>query len=155
MLTCVLKIENAGGYLSFFLLLFCFFLEKAYFKTLLENQPSVSVDTVYGLQREVRSSSKPKQRTPLGMQKQTSAQSPVVATSVAATVESFYRSALNAYINAHLTGSPVSKLFPDMHVQIPMRVYVCRGRIDAERNQKGNELDSTALVNTYTQIANP
>eukprot|EP00729_Bicosta_minor_P002322 gene2322-8420_t len=80
-----------------------------------------------GDKAEVRSSSKPKQRTPLGMQKQTSAQSPVVATSVAATVESFYRSALNAYINAHLTGSPVSKLFPDMHVQIPMRVVYING----------------------------
>lgn len=154
MLTCVLKIENAGGYLSFFLLLFCFFFEKAYFKTLLENQPSVSVDAVYGLQREVRSSSKPKQRTPLGMQKQTSAQSPVVATSVAATVESFYRSALNAYINAHLTGSPVSKLFPDMHVQIPMRVVYINGtkgtRAWLNNNIDPRDYSAPTLVRTNT-----
>ena len=46
-----------------------------------------------------------------------------MATSIAATVESFYRSALNAYINAHLTGTPVSKLFPDMHIQVSQAAY--------------------------------
>ena len=117
----------------------------------------VSVDTVYSLQREVRSSSKPPQRTPLIRQKQTSAQSPIVATSVAATVESFYRSALNAYINAHLTGSPVSKLFPDMHVQIPMRVVYINGtkgtRAWLNNNIDPRDYSSPTLVSTAILLA--
>jgi len=91
------------------------------------------------------------------MQKQTSAQSPVVATSVAATVESFYRSALNAYINAHLTGSPVSKLFPDMHVQIPMRVVYINGtkgtRAWLNNNIDPRDYSAPTLVSTAILLA--
>eukprot|EP01063_Lacrimia_lanifica_P004665 TRINITY_DN12662_c0_g1_i1.p1 TRINITY_DN12662_c0_g1~~TRINITY_DN12662_c0_g1_i1.p1 ORF type:complete len:277 (+),score=90.17 TRINITY_DN12662_c0_g1_i1:61-891(+) len=53
--------------------------------------------------------------------------SPVFATSVAAGVESFYRSALNAFINSALLGQKVQKLFPDMHVQAPVRMMYING----------------------------
>ena len=52
---------------------------------------------------------------------------PVFATSVAATVESFYRSALNAFINQALLGQKLQRLFPDMHVQAPVRVMYING----------------------------
>jgi hypothetical protein len=100
-------------------------LQSEHFQRMLATSPAVATDVVYSLQRQVRQMGKPKQRTPILRQKQTTA--PIVATSVAATVESFYRSALGAYINAHLTGKPVAKLFPDMHVQIPMRVVYING----------------------------
>ena len=48
------------------------------------------------------------------------------ATALAASVESFYRSALNALINQKLTGHKGS-LFPDMHVQVPCRVIYISG----------------------------
>eukprot|EP01064_Diplonema_japonicum_P025660 TRINITY_DN37076_c0_g1_i1.p1 TRINITY_DN37076_c0_g1~~TRINITY_DN37076_c0_g1_i1.p1 ORF type:complete len:313 (+),score=81.17 TRINITY_DN37076_c0_g1_i1:88-939(+) len=55
------------------------------------------------------------------------ASTPVFATSVAATVESFYRSALNAFINRALLGQKLQRLFPDMHVQAPTRVLYING----------------------------
>eukprot|EP01059_Diplonema_ambulator_P020607 TRINITY_DN3444_c0_g1_i1.p1 TRINITY_DN3444_c0_g1~~TRINITY_DN3444_c0_g1_i1.p1 ORF type:complete len:301 (+),score=92.25 TRINITY_DN3444_c0_g1_i1:273-1175(+) len=55
------------------------------------------------------------------------APSPVFATTVAATFESFYRSALNAFINRALLGQKLQRLFPDMHVQIPTRVMYING----------------------------
>lgn len=45
-------------------------------------------------------------------------------TSVGAAAEAFYRSALNAQLNATLTGQPVAAYFPEMHVQLPR---VCCG----------------------------
>lgn len=48
------------------------------------------------------------------------------ATALAASVESFYRSALNALINQKLTGTRGS-FFPDMHVQVPCRVIYISG----------------------------
>jgi len=53
--------------------------------------------------------------------------SPWFATTVAATCEAFYRSALNAYINSALLGQPVQRLFPDMHAQVPARVVYING----------------------------
>lgn len=103
-----------------------FSLHKDVLQAALKNS-EVAESVVYSLQREIRGSTKIQQRTPLTRQKQSTAQAPLVATSVAATCESFYRSALNAYINAALTGKPVAKLFPDMHVQAPMRVLYING----------------------------
>lgn len=76
------------------------------------------VGVIYSLQREVRGMSKLLRRTPLTRQKSVPGANPIVATSIAAGLESFYRSALNAYINSHLTGQKVTKLFPQMHVQV-------------------------------------
>eukprot|EP00039_Didymoeca_costata_P010857 m.147368 g.147368 ORF g.147368 m.147368 type:complete len:621 (-) comp14986_c1_seq2:1465-3327(-) len=91
------------------------------------NDPTVAQDVIYGLQKGMRDISKIPQQTPFLQQKQTMKQSPIVATSVASTVEAFYRSALNAFINARLTNSKVANLFPSMHVQIPMRVLYING----------------------------
>jgi hypothetical protein len=95
---------------------------------------------------------KPKQRTPMLRQKQKTA--PIVATSVAATVESFYRSALGAYINASLTGKPVAKLFPDMHVQIPMRVVYINGTKGSRAwlNNNVNPQDYSAPLAVSTAV---
>lgn len=73
---------------------------------------------IYSLQREVRGLSKIAGRTPLTRQKSPPGANPIVATSIAAGVEAFYRSGMNAYINSHLMGTKVAKLFPDMHVQV-------------------------------------
>jgi len=108
--------------------------------------PEVSENVVYSLQRQIRQTSNILRRTPLNRQVQTSQQSPIVATSVAATFESFYRSALNAYINAHLTGTPVTKLFPDMHVQVPMRVLYINGT-KGTRAWLGENVDPTKYEN--------
>uniref|UniRef100_K3XC50 Cyclic nucleotide-binding domain-containing protein n=1 Tax=Globisporangium ultimum (strain ATCC 200006 / CBS 805.95 / DAOM BR144) TaxID=431595 RepID=K3XC50_GLOUD len=52
---------------------------------------------------------------------------PYFAISAAATLESFYRSAMNSLLNARLTGQPVASLFPNMHMQIPTRVVYING----------------------------
>ena len=44
---------------------------------------------------------------------------PIPAISIAAAIESFYRSALNAYINWSLTGKS-NHLFPNMHIQVSL-----------------------------------
>ena len=69
-----------------------------------------------------------------------SAASPVFATSVAATVESFYRSGMNAFINSALLGQKVQKLFPDMHVQSPIRIVYING-IKQSRSWLANNVD--------------
>ena len=58
----------------------------------------------------------------------------IAAVSVAAAVESYYRSALNAYLNAAIQSTmsdskdhPRASMFPDMHVQIPMRILYING----------------------------
>lgn len=52
---------------------------------------------------------------------------PYFAISAAATLESFYRSAMNSLLNARLTGQPVASLFPNMGMQIPTRVVYING----------------------------
>eukprot|EP00760_Papus_ankaliazontas_P036264 PhM_4_TR8275/c0_g1_i1/m.53413 len=57
-------------------------------------------------------------------------QAPVWVVSIAAAIESFYRSALNAMLNRQLQGASTATkvaLFPHMHVQIPMRVGYING----------------------------
>jgi CRP-like cAMP-binding protein len=50
----------------------------------------------------------------------------VIAVSLAASVESFYRSGLNAAMNARLSGQ-WGKLFPNMHIQMPARIMYING----------------------------
>jgi len=52
---------------------------------------------------------------------------PVMAVSFAAAIESFYRSALNAVLNQHLTGVKMTSLFPNMWVQTPTRIVYING----------------------------
>ena len=69
----------------------------------------------------------------------------------AAATESFYRSALNAMINAKLTGK-MGGLFPNMHVQTPMRVTYILGfktvryYLDTKLDRKGMAVRSQAIA---------
>lgn len=49
-----------------------------------------------------------------------------VSTSIGAMIESFYRSGMNNVINAKVMGEK-GKYFPDMHIQIPIRVVYVNG----------------------------
>lgn len=51
----------------------------------------------------------------------------VSAVAVAATAESYYRSALNAVLNRQLTGNSNIPLFPSMHIQVPARIAYITG----------------------------
>lgn len=46
---------------------------------------------------------------------------------IAASIEAYYRSALNAMVNARLTGGARGDLFPKMHIQVPTRVAYVTG----------------------------
>ncbi len=50
-----------------------------------------------------------------------------MAISAAAGVESFYRAALNAVLNQQLTGQKAPTLFPNMHIQVPIRIMYING----------------------------
>eukprot|EP00128_Syssomonas_multiformis_P013136 Colp12_sorted_trinity150504_noHs@21415 len=89
----------------------------------LRSDNDLAREVIYSLCREVREYTKIL-RTPL--LEQHARPSTLVTTSIAASVESFYRSALNAILNGHLTGKRGS-LFPSMHVQIPTRVVYING----------------------------
>lgn len=51
----------------------------------------------------------------------------VAAVSTAAALEAYYRAAMNALMNAALTGARPAAFFPNMHVQIPTRVAYING----------------------------
>jgi hypothetical protein len=63
----------------------------------------VASDVIFSLTKEVRTKTK-SQRTPLLELKGKEPSNPFVVTSIAASIESFYRSALNSALNRHLTG---------------------------------------------------
>ena len=86
--------------------------------SLLVKKPEIATKIAEGLCAEVRRSSR-KYRTPLLQQRQQEVNVPAVA--IAAGIESYYRSALNAILNARLTGVK-SDLFPNMHIQVPPRI---------------------------------
>lgn len=86
--------------------------------SLLVAKPQIATKIAEGLCEEVRRSSR-KYRTPLLQQRQQEVNVPAVA--IAAGIESYYRSALNAMLNARLTGVK-SDLFPNMHIQVPTRI---------------------------------
>ena len=86
--------------------------------SLLVKKPEIATKIAEGLCAEVRRSSR-KYRTPLLQQRQQEVNVPAVA--IAAGIESYYRSALNAILNARLTGVK-SDLFPNMHIQVPTRI---------------------------------
>uniref|UniRef100_M4BRV9 Cyclic nucleotide-binding domain-containing protein n=1 Tax=Hyaloperonospora arabidopsidis (strain Emoy2) TaxID=559515 RepID=M4BRV9_HYAAE len=82
---------------------------------------------------------------------------PYFATSVAASIESFYRSGMNSLLNARLTGQPVAKLFPEMHLQIPTRVVYINGfkgiRHLLEKNVHADEYEYPQLVRFAEAVA--
>jgi len=93
------------------------------FLKLLKDKPDVAVQIAEGLSEALRTGSK-KYQTPLLEQTQQEINVPAVA--IAAGIESYYRSALNAMLNARLTGVQ-AELFPNMHIQVPVRIAYITG----------------------------
>ena len=89
----------------------------------LQQKPEITMNIVEGLCEQLRIGSK-KFATPLLEQQQQDINIPAVA--LAAGIESYYRSALNAMLNASLTGVK-AELFPNMHVQVPVRIAYITG----------------------------
>ncbi|KAF0700258.1 Aste57867_9213 [Aphanomyces stellatus] len=112
--------------------------------------PEIATDVMYSLNREVRRHMNLLQ-TPL--LEQHAKPTPIFATSVAAALESFYRSALNSYLNAKLTGQAPATLFPNMGVQIPTRVAYING-FKGLRHFLENNIDDESYENPgYVRIA--
>lgn len=99
-------------------------LNRSAFRQHLATRPRFATDVVESLSEEVRSQSV-HFRTPLLAQRTNEVNYAAVA--VAATVESYYRSALNAVLNRQLTGNPTIPLFPSMQVQVPARIAYIMG----------------------------
>ena len=100
-------------------------MQRQVFLDLLVSKPQIATKIAEGLCEEVRHSSR-KYRTPLLQQRQQEVNVPAVA--IAAGIESYYRSALNAMLNARLTGVK-SDLFPNMHIQVPTRIAYIVSRL--------------------------
>jgi len=94
------------------------------FNQIFRSNPSFAWDVAHGLSLEIRRHTKA-QRTPL--LEQHPRKSPILAVSIAAGVESFYRSALNALLNQALTGVKMTTFFPNMHIQLPTRIVYING----------------------------
>lgn len=89
----------------------------------LHQRPEITMAIAEGLCEQLRRGSK-KFATPLLEQQQQDVNVPAV--SIAAGIESYYRSALNAMLNTRLTGVK-AELFPNMHVQVPTRIAYITG----------------------------
>jgi CRP-like cAMP-binding protein len=111
-------------------------------------------EVVYSLSKEIRRQANLLQ-TPLF--EQHAKPTPYFATSVAAALESFYRSAMNSLLNARLTGQPVTALFPNMGMQIPTRVVYINGfkgiRHFLEKNVDADEYNNPGLVHLVEAIS--
>lgn len=113
------------------------------FLQLLQARPDITIQIASSLSDEVRTSSK-KYATPLLEQKQHQLDVPAVM--IAAGVESYYRSALNAQINHVLTGVR-SDWFPNMHIQVPVRIAYITG-FKGLRTLLDNRVDTDSYSNT-------
>ena len=96
---------------------------RADFLKVLQNKPEITLAIAEGLSEQLRTGSK-KFSTPLLQQQQQDVNVPAV--SIAAGIESYYRSALNAMLNTRLTGVK-AELFPNMHIQVPVRIAYITG----------------------------
>ncbi|RHY28457.1 hypothetical protein DYB32_005966 [Aphanomyces invadans] len=112
--------------------------------------PEIATDVMYSLNREVRRHIN-LLNTPL--LEQHAKPTPIFATSVAASVESFYRSALNSFLNARLTGQAPATLFPNMGVQIPTRVAYINGFKGIRHYLEKNIDDETYENPGYIRVA--
>eukprot|EP01103_Thecamoeba_quadrilineata_P019316 TRINITY_DN7767_c0_g1_i1.p1 TRINITY_DN7767_c0_g1~~TRINITY_DN7767_c0_g1_i1.p1 ORF type:complete len:406 (+),score=64.22 TRINITY_DN7767_c0_g1_i1:138-1355(+) len=100
-------------------------LESDDFRKELERNPRFSRDVIFSLSKEVRKQTKV-MRTPL--LEQQSKKIRYFYVSVAAAIESFYRSALNSLLNAKLLGQKLpTSWFPNMAVQLPTRILYING----------------------------
>jgi len=98
-------------------------LESKVLNEMIDKNPELGKQIVYSLSKEVFHMSK--LRTPLLEQDPHPAN--VFSTSLGACIESYYRSGLNAWLNAKLSGKPPESLFPNFHIQIPARVMYING----------------------------
>lgn len=85
---------------------------------------SLAEEMLYGVTREALLADAALQ-TPLFQQDSTKPD--YLATSVGAVIESFYRSAMMEFLNRRLGGSAPGPLFPNMRVQIPIRILYLNG----------------------------
>jgi CRP-like cAMP-binding protein len=124
------------------------------FASIIRADPDLATSIIVSLSSEVRAQTAVYARqTPLFLQKGKELSSeplPLFAVTCAAAVESFYRSGMNAMINSVLTGQPRAALFPNMHIQMPVRIVYINGfkgiRYAIEKNV---DLDTLA----YPQVA--
>jgi hypothetical protein len=99
-----------------------FEMQRDVFMNLLRQKPEIATQIAAGLCEELRMGSR-KYATPLLEQQGETVNFPAI--SIAAGIESYYRSALNAMLNTRLTGVK-AELFPNMHIQVPTRIaYIC------------------------------
>lgn len=112
---------------------------------LLHARPDIAIQIGSSLSDEVRTSSK-KYATPLLEQKQQ--QLDVTAVMIAAGIESYYRSALNAQINRVLTGVK-GEWFPNMHIQVPVRIAYIAG-FKGLRTLLDNRVDADTYTSAQT-----
>eukprot|EP00638_Chattonella_subsalsa_P006731 CAMPEP_0117745214 /NCGR_PEP_ID=MMETSP0947-20121206/7220_1 /TAXON_ID=44440 /ORGANISM="Chattonella subsalsa, Strain CCMP2191" /LENGTH=374 /DNA_ID=CAMNT_0005562309 /DNA_START=235 /DNA_END=1359 /DNA_ORIENTATION=+ len=117
-------------------------LESETLNDFLEKDREVAKEMIFSLSKEVFSYRS--LRTPLLEMDPKPA--PLFATSIAATIESYYRSSLNALLNARLTGGPVTNLFPNFHIQIPTRIMYING-FKILRSKLSKEVDPQEFSN--------
>jgi len=98
-------------------------LDSTTLRKLIVSDSTLALEVIDSLSKEIRSVTK-KLRTPLlDLQAR---KTHVTSICAAAGIESFYRSALNSLINQRLTGVK-APLFPDMHIQVPVRMVYFSG----------------------------
>mmetsp|Transcript_52934 Transcript_52934/g.123707 ORF Transcript_52934/g.123707 Transcript_52934/m.123707 type:complete len:463 (-) Transcript_52934:122-1510(-) len=94
-------------------------------RQVMAKNPLLSEEVIFGLTQEIRAYTK-LTRTGILEQKHT-AKVPILPTSIAAAIESYYRSAMNTMINYRLTGQRAASFLPNMHIQTPTRVLYING----------------------------
>jgi len=99
-------------------------LESVEFLKLFKSDPEFAHTVAHSLTLQIRNYTN-SLRTPLFEQR--AYNTPFLAVSIAASVESFYRAALNSILNQQLTGVKMGALFPNMHIQVPTRVMYING----------------------------
>eukprot|EP00172_Hildenbrandia_rubra_P001765 Plantae.Rhodophyta-Hildenbrandia_rubra.ctg23575.p1 GENE.Plantae.Rhodophyta-Hildenbrandia_rubra.ctg23575~~Plantae.Rhodophyta-Hildenbrandia_rubra.ctg23575.p1 ORF type:complete len:464 (-),score=68.60 Plantae.Rhodophyta-Hildenbrandia_rubra.ctg23575:87-1478(-) len=120
---------------------------------LLENDHVLAKSMIVSLSRKVRARTKTL-RTPLMEQK--TKEFRFAHVTIAAAMESYYRSALNSVLNQRLSGVK-SSLFPNMHIQVPVRVAYINGfkslRALIDNNVHADEWKMPAGVRFATMVA--
>jgi len=132
----------------------CYALSSHELSELLKESPSLATEVIHALAQDVLAQ-QVVLRTALLSQRapEQQANAPLLTalyTSMGTSVEAFYRSALNAQLNARLTGQPAAAYFPDMHVQLPLRVAYINGfkglRLVVQQAVRAEEYESPQSV---------
>jgi hypothetical protein len=119
-------------------------MKRDIFLKILKQHPDVTLSIAESLSEEIRRGSR-KFTTPILEQQQQEVNIPAV--SIAAGIESYYRSAMNALLNARLTGVK-AEFFPNMHVQVPTRIsYICGFKLLRSNLDKHVDADSFEYSN--------